>query len=126
MRPRFYAWLGRRCHILWFPSPGWRGVRGEVLRGLLERSGQSEFLAHFPDRGQHFLFHQLETAHGILMADGAVVRPYAENPRTKYLQALTNLLENSVGTSDYYAIAFDHRIPARVELHPYLGSTVSL
>src|ERR1700745_1589667 len=47
------------------------------------------------------------------MADGAVVGPYAENPRTKYLQTLANLLDDSLGTSDYYAIAFDHCIPAR-------------
>src|SRR5438128_2708336 len=93
-------------------TPSWGQGIGWVLGRLLKRPRQSEFLAHLADSRQHFIFHQLETAHCVLVADGAVVGPYTKNPRTKYLQALANLLENGLRTAYYHAIAFDHLIPA--------------
>jgi hypothetical protein len=83
-----------------------------LLRGLLEGSWQSKLLAHLAHCWQDLFFHQLETSHCVFMANGTVVGPHTENTGTKYLEALADLLDDSLGTADYHAIAFDHLIPA--------------
>src|SRR5437870_4844934 len=112
MRKRAICPSRQRLRVSAIPSWGAGVLDGFVLGRLLERPRQSELLAHLADSRQHFIFHQLETAHCVLVADGAVVGPYTKNPGTKYLQALANLLENGLRTAYYHAIAFDHLIPA--------------
>src|ERR1700677_3341123 len=81
-------------------------------RRLLERSGQSQFVAHFADGREHFLFHQLEAAHRILMADRTVVGPHTEDAGTQNLKALADFLDHGLGTADDDAIAINHGVPA--------------
>src|SRR5438093_11879558 len=71
-----------------------------TLRGFLERIGELQLGADLPQGRQHFLAHQCETAHGILVADGPIIGPDRQNPRAHARQHLTELPDYGVGATN--------------------------
>src|SRR2546430_12020652 len=61
-------WLLASLHI----------VEADRLIGL-ERAFEAEFLGHLAHRREHLLAHQPDAGLGVLVRDGAVIPPHAEN-----------------------------------------------